>query len=110
MFENIKFILIIILICLLLTMLFFKIFYKLIGYLKIGSILDSSNNITDKIELVGTTNTEGNNNITITSNTTDGNGNTADGNGNGNNSQVLKKIYTEFTKEEIEDLTFSSYA
>lgn len=109
MFENIKFILIIILICLLLTMLFFKIFYKLIGYLKIGSILDSSNNITDKIELVGTTSTKDNNNITITSNTADGN--TANSNtANSNNSQVLKKIYTEFTKEEIEDLTFSSNA
>ncbi len=50
MIKFLKLSLIIILIFLLCTLLLKK-YYKKFGYLGIGSVLDSSNNLTDKIEL-----------------------------------------------------------
>lgn len=87
--------LIIVLIFLLLALLFLKNYCKLIGYLKIGSIVDSSNNITDRLELGD--DTDINTDDSISGGTNDSNDKTKP-----------KKIYTDFTKEDIEELTFSN--
>lgn len=96
MSRYIKLNLIIILIFLLLTLLFFKNYCKLTGYLENDKApvdstphsesVDLTNNITDKLELGDNKPDNSIDDIKI----------------------KPKKKYTEFTKEEIEDLTFSN--